>query len=159
MEAESIDIYINYSCNYRCKHCFLGKSLNKKDILSSSQVRAIVEYCKDKYGTKEVVILGGEPSIHKEIDQIVLKINEVGITNIRIVTNGGISCERYLKRNSNKIKPKIVFSVDGGSSQYHDAMRGEGAFEQLLKSINSAKELGYKRYYVATAQSFTLISY
>ena len=144
MEAESIDIYINYTCNYRCVHCFLGEALNSKLSFTNSDVVEIVDHCIDNYKTNEVVLLGGEPTLHKEIHEIIHNIYDRNIENIRLITNGGLTCERFINNYDGNIKPKIVFSVDGANSSIHDDIRGEGAFDELVDSIQAAIDNGFQ---------------
>lgn len=144
MSTKSIDIYLNYSCNFRCVHCFLGESLNNKMLFSQNDVKEIVSYCINKYKTNEVVLLGGEPTLHKEINKIISNIYDDGIRNIRLITNGGKTCEHFIENYKSSNKPKLVFSIDGSNKKTHDAIRGEGAFEQLTKTIRIAKNHGFQ---------------
>lgn len=54
---------ITHKCNQNCPHCYLG---DKKEVeLETAIIRKVLNECKT-LGTREVVISGGEPTLHKD---------------------------------------------------------------------------------------------
>ena len=99
-------------------HCYEGNTHIKcKDALSLSEWKNVIEQIKD-CGVKRVVIIGGEPCIHPEIDEIAKSVSSANI-NVTIFTNGTYITES-LKNIiiSNNIKMK--FSLYGHCSDVHD---------------------------------------
>ncbi len=137
--VKSIDLYINYSCGLRCNHCFVGDLLNTNMEMPLSMVKSIVEQCII-HNVKNITLLGGEPTLHKNIIEIINLFVNNGI-NTRIVTNGQKSYQSLHTKLPKEIKQKIhvCFSIDGSNSDTHDFIRGKGVFAKLYQSIALAK--------------------
>ncbi len=125
---------ITQQCNCRCVHCYEGNTHIKcKDALSLSEWKNVIEQIKD-CGVKRVVIIGGEPCIHPEIDEIAKSVSSANI-NVTIFTNGTYITES-LKNIiiSNNIKMK--FSLYGHCSDVHDNItKKQGSFNKLVENI------------------------
>lgn len=80
-------------CNLRCSYCDTKYALenNLGEELSVDRITEEV----DKIGFKNITITGGEPLIHKDIDELILKLLNKGY-NINIETNGSIDIKNYL---------------------------------------------------------------
>lgn len=139
--VKNIDLYVNYQCGLRCNHCFIGEHLDSNDEMPYNLVKAIID--KSKQGNvKSITLLGGEPTLHSEIDSIINYIIESQIT-LRIVTNGQKPCVKLIERMSeNSLKlVHFCFSIDGANDRVNDSIRGKGTFKRLLNSIELAKSL------------------
>ena len=56
-----------------CKHCYMGKRLQNGQAMSTKYIRKILKFMRVIYGHYKVYLLGGEPTLHPELDEI-LKI-------------------------------------------------------------------------------------
>lgn len=94
MRTGELACFIRLSgCNLRCSYCDTKYALenNSGEELS---IEKIIEKV-DKIGFKNITITGGEPLIHKDIDELVSKLLNKGY-NINIETNGSIDIKNYL---------------------------------------------------------------
>jgi MoaA/NifB/PqqE/SkfB family radical SAM enzyme len=69
-------------CNYKCKHCYRQES----EPLTTEQIFIIIDKLK-RIGIKRLTILGGEPTLRKDLYDIL----EYAISNVKevnIETNG-----------------------------------------------------------------------
>lgn len=89
-----VTIYPTLNCNLDCKFCFL-----KNKISTEVNIKKWLEIIAEakSIGILSVSILGGEPSIYKEIDELLLGIESIGI-KATITTNG-----TKLKESTKKI--------------------------------------------------------
>ncbi len=133
-----LDLFLTYRCNYRCSHCFLGDSLGKLTFETVEAHRILAEAAR--LGAQTVAMLGGEPTLLPELGRIVDEAWRLGYEDVRVVTNGGTSAARFLRTNFSN-RTSIVFSVDG-TKAVHDQIRGLGAFDQLVSSIQLARLRG-----------------
>lgn len=97
-----ITIYPTLNCNLNCKFCFLKNK--KSNEISSKKWLEIIKQAKDM-GVLSISILGGEPSIYSEIDDLLLGIEKIGI-NTTITTNGS-----KLKDSTKRILSESKFIV------------------------------------------------
>lgn len=144
MHVSSIDVYVSYRCNLRCTHCFLGEHLNTNLTFSFDELTKLIDACP-QWGTEEVTLLGGEPTIYRGVEDLVHYIQAKGL-RARLVTNGLHGFARFMNRFDGSIKPIVYFSIDGSCPAVHDGIRGRGTFDRLVANIRRSQGLGYTGY-------------
>ena len=122
-------IFILDKCNLSCKHCSI---CNHEAPVSKSfeQIREELEYCYG-LGSRFVDFEGGEPFLWKDGDKTVNDLcklaREIGFFSCTITTNAQ-------KPFDGTIADSMWVSMDG-VGEYHDRVRGKGAFANLEKNI------------------------
>lgn len=85
-------------CNYDCVYCYNKRPRTKKALDANALCQFILQlkqYCKKKI---ELLILGGEPTLHKDLDQICKNLaTEDNSICCRIFSNFSASIEYYIK--------------------------------------------------------------
>ncbi len=126
-------LFITNKCNLRCKHCSVYDEVSPIK-MSYEQVRKELEYSY-QLGSRFVDFEGGEPTLWRDGDKTVNDLIDlakaIGFYSCTITTNAQRSF-------AGSKADSIWVSMDGVGS-YHDAVRGEGAFEKLEKNIAEAK--------------------
>ncbi len=82
-----VDIDITTKCNLTCSNC--SRFSNLKDTWTKMSLLDVATFIADNmvYGkTLTVKVIGGEPTIHPEIDRIIMMLNEY--YHVILVTNG-----------------------------------------------------------------------
>ena len=143
-KIETVDFYINYVCGIRCTHCFIGENLNSNVEMSLEEIKIIVSDLKQKE-VKCITLLGGEPSLHKNIIEVITYIINKEI-DIRIVSNGQKPFQKLIKslNEDDKTKLRVCFSIDGSNAEINNSIRGKKVFENLLDSIQLVKNNNIK---------------
>ncbi len=80
-----IQFYPTLRCNYSCSFCF-NRGLTKTPDITTAEFEKIVHTCRVS-GVKHIDMLGGEPFVHPEIEELVGIIHKNGLTTT-ISTNG-----------------------------------------------------------------------
>lgn len=143
-------IYLTYSCNYRCRHCYgkygvtYGPQYDPENELDFEQMYFIVEKLH-KYGCRYIALLGGEPLLHKEIKKIIDMIRSFGI-ELTIITNGSLVSSKI---NEIKNATTLCFSIDG-NEESNDFLRGKGAYGHSLQALSKARQYGLNIHINAT---------
>jgi len=125
-------IFISDQCNLQCKHCcvFAQKAIKKK---SYEQIKKELEHAY-KSGSRFVDFEGGEPTMWKEgerdLNSLIRLAKEIGFFSATITTNAVMPFE-------GSEADSIWVSLDG-LGKYHDAVRGEGVYEKLVKNIETS---------------------
>lgn len=131
-------LFINNECNLRCKHCCVDKD-TKKIVKSYEQIREELLYSYN-LGSRFVDFEGGEPTLwcdgEKTINDLISLAKEIGFFSTTVTTNAQKPFG-WLKADS------VWVSLDG-IGDFHDAVRGEGAFEKAIKNIEEYGLLGRK---------------
>ncbi len=126
-----------FKCNFDCSYCYHGERLKWKDKFTVDEVGKLALLFRDKYQTRFVTLLGGEPFIYKELEEALHLLNEIGL-KVDIITNGYKIVGR-LEKLSGLIN-ELRISVDG-LGQHHDSVRRQGSFQSILETLAFAKEM------------------
>lgn len=110
-------------CNLRCTHCPWLVSRTKE--LSTEEWKQRIDFVWDR-GCTVVVIEGGEPSLRKDLVEIIDYCKEKGFYVI-LVTNGTRDIKPY--------NPDVLWISVEGTQEIHDSIRGEGSFQKSFETI------------------------
>jgi hopanoid biosynthesis associated radical SAM protein HpnH len=131
-----------YQCNLECAGC--GKIQHPDDILRR---RLTVQQCIDaieECGAPVVSIAGGEPLVHKEIDQIVEALIERK-KFVYLCTNAIL-----MERKLDLFKPNPYFAwsihMDGLRERHDQSVCRDGVFDRAVEAIRAAKDAGFAVY-------------
>jgi MoaA/NifB/PqqE/SkfB family radical SAM enzyme len=111
----------------------VGKHLHKNQHINPNQIINDLSSFREN-GTKKIVLLGGEPTIHPEFMKIFTNALEIGFVQVVVDTNGQIGFpipEKYLDTI------KIRISFEGHNSSINDQIRGEGTFNKSLDNLQN----------------------
>jgi hopanoid biosynthesis associated radical SAM protein HpnH len=135
-----------FRCNLACAGCgkidYPAEILNQR--LSVAQCMEAVDEC----GAPVVVIAGGEPLLHREIDQIV----EGAIARKKFV----IVCTNalLLEKKMELFKPSKWFTwsvhLDGDQEEHDRSVCQTGVYDRAVASIGRAKQAGFRTIINAT---------
>jgi MoaA/NifB/PqqE/SkfB family radical SAM enzyme len=132
-------------CNNCCIFCFNRNRGRLRDETRSLEVvkRDIVLGAQN--GATILSLEGGEPTINKEIFEIIKFARRKGFSKIEIITNGRmLSYEKFAKEIIKVGVTKIIFSIHGHNPELHDLLtRVPGSFEQLTRGIINIKKLNF----------------
>src|SRR5437763_13776334 len=129
-----------YQCNLACAGC--GKIQHPQDILAR---RLTVQQCIDAVeacGAPIVSIAGGEPLIHREIDQVVAALIERK-RFVYLCTNAIL-----MGKKLDQFRPSPYFSwsihIDGLRERHDESVSREGVFDKAVAAIGEAKKRGFR---------------
>ncbi|CAO4383345.1 unnamed protein product [Caenorhabditis nigoni] len=141
-EHSYLRISLTEKCNFRCLYCMPaeGVPLKPKDkMLNNEEVLRLVRLFAD-HGIDKVRLTGGEPTIRKDIVQIVEGIASTpGIKDVGITTNG-LVLSRFLPDLKNAGLTKVNISIDSLNKQKFAKMTRRDGFDKVWKSIELAQD-------------------
>ncbi|MCG8637515.1 MAG: radical SAM protein [Desulfobacterales bacterium] len=141
-ESSNLFFHILTRCNLRCGHCYINRAQHGETTLPIETINAWLEIFAPEAKQTNLVLLGGEPTLHPDLAQAVKTAKGLGFKSITIDTNG------FLFHNIlDKITPGdvdfISFSLDGATRETNDAIRGEGCFDAVMSGIEQAAARGF----------------
>ncbi|MEZ5553504.1 MAG: radical SAM protein [Pseudomonadales bacterium] len=116
------------ACNLRCAHCFVYREHtpnDPRDKMSNAEMLRQLRILRDKHQIRSMLFMGGEPMIRRHLLIEAMNLFE----SSAVVTNGtyGIpSVPGHL----------VTVSLDG-PREANDAIRGDGVYESVKRSIFS----------------------
>jgi hopanoid biosynthesis associated radical SAM protein HpnH len=129
-----------FACNLKCAGC--GKieqpaSLLKQRMSVEQAVGAIEES-----GAPMVSLAGGEPLMHKEIDEIVRQLLARG--KIVFLCTNAVLLPKHLHRFTPHKNFAWMVHIDGLRDRHDASVCKDGVFDQAIAAIKMAKEKGFR---------------
>jgi MoaA/NifB/PqqE/SkfB family radical SAM enzyme len=144
-------LYITSHCNQRCHMCFQHEMLNTLKRSEEWSVEEINKLSKNLDSLYQLTLTGGEPTLRKDLAEIVkIFYDNCNLNRLTITTNGYYPerIEKLVKeifKNCPNLFLSINMSIDG-IGEDHDKIRGlKKSFENLCKTYKLIKDL--KKYY------------
>ena len=141
--------YLTYRCELRCSYCSDGHGrpypeLDRRHLPARDALKVLRAIRKS---TEYVVITGGEPLAHPEVDTVLRGLGELAFRGV-VFTTSGLDLAPHLDAVQDGVT-ELVFSVDTLDRRKADRiLRGpdEGTFERILESIAAAADLPGRRF-------------
>lgn len=141
-DAANVFLHITTRCNLSCRHCYINTHQHGDQTLPSDAAGRWLRLFRHRAGKANLVLLGGEPTLHPELSTIVKTAGALAYDSVTIDTNG------YLFHDIlSKVDPADVdyfsFSLDGATAATNDAIRGRGSFDACTRGMRRAGEAGF----------------
>lgn len=131
---------LTYRCNLNCPYCYVG-NFERKEELSASDWKEIISQIPF-YGL--ITLVGGEPLIRKDFDEIFDATIKKVIGKVNVVTNGILLNERILKTFVDKKLFLLSISLDGYGKNHDKNRNREGLFDNITEKLDILKSLKRK---------------
>ncbi|MFB6367316.1 radical SAM protein [Paenibacillus elgii] len=138
--------YVSLRCNLACKHCWVESSpqADTSADLSIDEMLQTIERLKE-INPSMVVLSGGEPLLKPGFTTIIQKLIDYGI-NFSVETNAVLLspsiAELFASAKERGVYCWISVSLDGGTREAHEQIRGPGTFNRTLGGIRNLRERG-----------------
>ena len=135
-----IVIELTNRCNLRCRHCYAERHAGSGD-LSLEVLEKILRQAR-LCDINHVCFTGGEPTLHRQFDEIIAKVSDAGYT-FSFVTNGTSLVRHWpqLRRYRSALEV-VTFSLDGAREETHDRLRGPGSFRRVIRATMGCLSYG-----------------
>jgi len=130
---------ITKKCALQCEHCFEWDNLNKKEVLTKTELNGIVKVIQEK-GVSQIHLSGGEPLI--KMDALIDILNNAEkSTQFWVVTSGFKLDHRNASRLKDADLKGVVISLDHFEPELHNSFRRfKDAYywvEEAVKNANN----------------------
>jgi MoaA/NifB/PqqE/SkfB family radical SAM enzyme len=138
----NVFFHIQTQCNLRCKHCYINPQQHGTQKLSFAKITQWLEILIQRSPCANLILLGGEPTMHPDLADVVMAAKKMEYESITIDTNGYLF-NRILDRVTPNDVDFFSFSLDGPTAEINDAIRGRGCYDHCTDGIVQAKDKGF----------------
>lgn len=125
---------VTMNCNLKCVHCYNNELLNEGYPIEIDVQRVVDGLLKIKFAN--IVIQGGEPLLVKNLENLIVELNNVGI-NVFITTNATLLTKERVISLIKAGTKGIYFSIESASQMINDKMRGTGTYLSFYKNVKN----------------------
>jgi MoaA/NifB/PqqE/SkfB family radical SAM enzyme len=130
-------------CNLRCTHCYAesGPQEHVHDLLGRTDYEALINE-SFLLGCRHLQFIGGEPTLNRDLPDLIRVAFEVGYSSIEVFTNL-VSLPEQLLESFVRYKVKVATSVYSYESIMHDRVtQVSGSFEKTMRNIQRLLQAG-----------------
>jgi MoaA/NifB/PqqE/SkfB family radical SAM enzyme len=131
-----LNYYVTYRCNARCSFCDIWEK--PSPYISLEQAADNLRDAR-RLGIKVVDFTGGEPLLHRQIDELLRLAKELGF--ITTLTTNALLYPKWADRLKGLVD-MLHFSLDSPHREEHNASRGVDCFDILQDALRLALEKG-----------------
>jgi MoaA/NifB/PqqE/SkfB family radical SAM enzyme len=154
-QAANVFLHVLTRCNLRCRHCYINPEQHGRNRLPVERIERWLAVFAARSPGANLVLLGGEPSLHPDLPRAVRCARRLGFASVTIDTNGYLFNELL-----HKVTPAEVdvfsFSLDGATAATNDRIRGRGSYAVCLSGIRRARALGFRTSLIYTVSRANL---
>ncbi len=137
-------VAVTPECNFNCVYCRAGgEGLPPNGVLMSSREIKEVVRIASEVGFKHLKITGGEPTLRRDLFDIVRGCNELeSLNEVQLVTNGSPLTKEYAQRLVDSGLDNITISLDAASRDSFREITERDKFDRVISGIYAAREAG-----------------
>ncbi len=142
---EYLRVSVTDRCNYRCTYCMPDDGVEhfqRADILSFEELCELLR-CFAALGVRRVRLTGGEPTVRRDLVQLVQMIRALpGIDDIALSSNGHLLGELAAPLRQAGVD-RLNISLDTLDAAGFARITGRGELGRVLGGIEAARSAGY----------------
>jgi molybdenum cofactor biosynthesis enzyme MoaA len=128
-----LDIVLSDYCNANCSFC-IADLIHNKLTLDLTQAKQKIEFAMKYMNVKEVLLLGGEPTMSKQLVPFIKHLSTLGLNKICMTTNG------ILLAHNDKLRNEVLSS---GLTHLNVSLMSINDKQQHLITQPKGKQLYY----------------
>lgn len=142
---------ITRRCNLSCLHCGSDCSSEAQGAeLSTDSWQRIAAYVADHFDPPPIIVItGGEPLVHPDLDAIAEAINRCGLS-WGVVTNGIALTEDRLSRLVDRGGVSVTVSLDGAEASHNYIRNTPIAYDRAVRAVRAVGSSGIRHRDVVT---------
>jgi len=142
---------LTLKCNLNCRHCGSKAGKARGDELTLPQALKLAEQLAE-LKCRYMTLSGGEPLLRKDWALIAEKLVDLGVTT-GMISNGVNWSDAIASTVKTVGLESVAFSVDGFREAHEYQRRVKGQWDQVLRTIDSARAKGIRVSVVTTVNN------
>ena len=144
---EYLRISLTDRCNYRCSYCMPKdifnadyKYLKKSELLTFEEILSFIEILTT-YNLKKVRLTGGEPLLRRNIENLIIRIKDLGISQVALTTNGSLLSFNKAKLLKENGLDGVTISLDSLKCSTNKIINPYSNLSKVIDSIYIATDI------------------
>ncbi len=131
------DVKVGFACNNRCLFCAQGDKRSECPTLPLDELIARLRAARER--GEGLVLTGGEPTVHKQIAELIAAAKALGFHPIQIQTNGRLlAYPQFLASLIAAGATEFSPSLHGSTAAIHDELtQAPGSFDQTVAGLKN----------------------
>lgn len=139
--VRSMRIQVNTTCNFGCFFCHMEGTGVHSESMSADEIERVVKVAA-RWGVNKIKFTGGEPTLRRDILDIVRMTRKYISGNISMTTNG-IMLPKIARELKEAGLDRINISLHSIEKEKFEFITGVDAIDQVIKGIRAAHEAGF----------------
>ncbi len=143
-KIDYLRISVTDRCNFRCVYCMPAEGVEfvaREELLTFDEIERIAGVFV-KLGIEKIRISGGEPTVRKDIAELVHRIGQLNLKSFAMTTNGYLLCELASSFRAGGLQ-RVNISLDTLRKERFKEMARFDGFDQVWRSIRLALDIGF----------------
>ncbi len=134
---EDLRVTLTHTCNFECFFCHMEGEGDAITGVSRKGILRVAEVSRE-YGVKSVKLTGGEPTLRRDLLEIITDLSSLGL-EVSMTTNGFLlsSIARKLKEAG---LGRVNVSLHGSDPSSFKAITGVDGFQRVVEGLKAAIE-------------------
>jgi MoaA/NifB/PqqE/SkfB family radical SAM enzyme len=151
-KSTNVFFHITTQCNLTCQHCYINPEQHGTNRLLLSTITAWLELFSRNSNSKNLIFLGGEPTLHPDLTAAIKHARKLGFGSITVDTNGYLFHDVLLNVTPGELD-FFSFSLDGATRETNDRIRGKGSYDTCIAGIRKAISRDFSTSLIYTVSS------
>jgi len=142
-----IRLSISDVCNFKCGYCLPdGYKIDKSDNRTFINLEEISRLAKalSELGVSKIRLTGGEPTVRKDLFEIIKIIKENSGIKKTVITTNGYRLDKISNDIKNSDLDGINISIDSLNPDTFKKITGHDRLDEILKGIKNLQESNFK---------------
>ncbi|HOC73914.1 MAG TPA: radical SAM protein, partial [Candidatus Hydrogenedentes bacterium] len=141
-------LWLGQTCNQRCYFCYFIDRIENHDhpehaFMSLEKAKKICHTLRYVYGNNAIDIQGGEPTVYREILELVRYCREIGLIPT-LITNGlALSGPGQIEKYRDAGLRDFLVSLHGIGDIHDEVVRVKGAHKKIIAAIERMQALNF----------------
>jgi len=140
-------VWLGQTCNLHCQFCYFIDKIHSKDhpehaFMSPGKAKKIFDALVGVYGNNAIDIQGGEPTIYKNIHELISYCREIGLIPTLITNAIALDKKDACLRLKEAGVRDLLISVHGLADVYDTLVGLPGAHVRQMRALRNLQETG-----------------
>ena len=144
---EYLRISLTDRCNYRCTYCMPKdifnadyKYLRKSELLTFEEILFFIKVL-NTFNLKKIRLTGGEPLLRRNIENLIVRIKDLGINQVELTTNGSLLSLNKAKLLKENGLDGVTISLDSLKCSINKKINPHSNLGKVIDAIYIATDI------------------